>query len=293
EEKRKFKEHPDGEFTIRTNSLSLRRDAEATPGKLDLRVLVTGDSHLEGTCNNSENLCSVAEASLKAERPGETIEVLNAGRGGYQLWNYVGILERYLSLDLAPDVFVVMVFGGNDFSGTCQMSHLFEGTHPKSLAPGYREKRQQAIEYNRPVMAQGYNSVLHFRDNPDEAEYTLNQIRRITAYMSTLCEENGVELLFLYLPAPLDLDWEPPFPNAAEMRLFLDISDEVRGVNGRIAADLLEDLSRASIPAVDLTPALSVDPAKHFWEKDLHLSVAGHRVTGELLADAIRELRRG
>jgi len=289
ESKRVFHEHPDKGFVQRTNSLGLRRNSEVTTGDIDLRVLVAGDSHLDGMCNNAENLCAIAESALRAERPDETIEVLNAGRGGYHLWNYAGTLERFLHLDIKPDVFVVMVFGGNDFSGTIRLSHLYDGTEQQGHPASTRANREKAFEDKPHIMGQGYNSLLYFRDNPNEALYSLKECARITRYIAQLCEENEIELLYLYLPAPLSLKWEKPYRGARLIRELLEIKDSQRDLNQRIAERFLADLEAASIPHIDLSDDLGDDPAKHFWNLDLHLNVEGHRVVGGLLAEALRD----
>ena len=81
--RRRFDEHPDGAWTMRTNSLGMRRDTDPSSTPPDLRVLVLGDSHVDGICNNSENLCAIAESKLEADHPGTSVEVLNCARGGH------------------------------------------------------------------------------------------------------------------------------------------------------------------------------------------------------------------
>src|SRR5690606_18882269 len=74
-------EHPNGEYVMRTNALGMREDEEVDPCRPDLRILVTGDSHTDGICANSESFCNRLEARLAAEDGGRTVEALNAAAG--------------------------------------------------------------------------------------------------------------------------------------------------------------------------------------------------------------------
>ena len=87
-------EHDGGSFECSTNSLGLREDAELAAARPDLRILVTGDSHTDGVCENRESYANRLEASLLVDRPGKCVEVLNAGTGGFSFHNYLGVLEK-------------------------------------------------------------------------------------------------------------------------------------------------------------------------------------------------------
>ena len=86
-----FQEHQAGGFPVVTNNLGLREDADTDVAKAGLRILVTGDSHTDGMCANSESFPNRLEALLAERRPGEVVEVLNAGRGGFSFHNYLGL----------------------------------------------------------------------------------------------------------------------------------------------------------------------------------------------------------
>jgi hypothetical protein len=118
-------EHPQGGWDIRTNALGLREDQEVPEEKADLRVLVVGDSHVDGLCANADSFPNLLEASLSERHPGRTIEVVNAGTGGWSFYNYLGALEGLAYL--RPDVFVVVVYGGNDFQGAMSLHHFQRG----------------------------------------------------------------------------------------------------------------------------------------------------------------------
>ena len=77
---RPWEEHPDGRWMLRTNSLGMRRDSEPAAERPDLRVLVVGDSHTDGVCDNDESYCALLEAALA--RSGERVARLPSSTRG-------------------------------------------------------------------------------------------------------------------------------------------------------------------------------------------------------------------
>jgi hypothetical protein len=55
-------EHPAGGWTFATNAEGLREDGELERGRVDLRLVLTGDSHVEGFCDNRDALAALLEA---------------------------------------------------------------------------------------------------------------------------------------------------------------------------------------------------------------------------------------
>ena len=286
---RPFKEHPEGGWTMRTNSVGMRRDSEPSISSPDLRVLVVGDSHVDGICNNTENLCAIAEAELESEHPGATVEVLNCARGGHSLWNYLGVIEKHLALE--PDVVVVTIFGGNDFTDVLMLGHIFSGTKSKGLTPKGKAKREEALAVSRHILGQGYGSLLFFKDRPGELEFALNTTARILEQISILCQDAGAELLLLYLPSPLALPHEQPADGELEIRALFELNASDLALPSALSKALLSAASELQIAAVDLTPTLEECDAC-FWRTDLHLSVRGHHRVGKRLSGLIQNLPR-
>jgi len=120
-----WNEHPRGKWYWTTDGLGLRRDREPSATAPALRVVVTGDSHTDGVCDNEDSFCTLAELELASRRPGESIEVINAGRSRSSFANDLGVLERMLALE--ADVFVMVVYGGNDFAEALVWERLVQG----------------------------------------------------------------------------------------------------------------------------------------------------------------------
>ena len=285
---RPFKEHPEGGWKMRTNSVGMRRDSEPAASTPDLRVLVVGDSHVDGICNNSENLCAIAEAELESKYQGAVVEVLNGARGGHSFWNYLGVIEKHLSLD--PDVVVVTVFGGNDFTDVLWLAHAFEGTNSRGLTPESKERREEALTMSRYVLGQGYGTMLFFKDRPLELDYSLEIAGRILDEISRTCSDAGAELLLMYLPSPLSLPFERAPRGEPAIRALLGFDEEDFALPAIIRRRLFSTAVDLGVTTLDLTPTLTECEDACFWETDLHLSVTGHGRIGLLLAERIDAL---
>jgi hypothetical protein len=104
----KWAEHYDGIINMKTNNLGFRRDTDTFPDKVrKIRILVTGDSHIDGVLNNSESCCATLENLLNQSYNDNIYEVINGGVGYYFPRNYLGIINKYLYL--SPDIFIVIL----------------------------------------------------------------------------------------------------------------------------------------------------------------------------------------
>ena len=61
--------------------------------------------------------------------PDQSIEVLNTGTSGYNFFNYLGALDKFG--EVAPDTFIIGIYGGNDYLGCVMPQHFFTGTAPQ------------------------------------------------------------------------------------------------------------------------------------------------------------------
>lgn len=285
---RRFKEHPLGSWRMRTNSLAMRRDSEPSVEAPSLRVLVVGDSHVDGICNNSESLCAVAEEALESAHPGARVEVLNGARGGHSLWNYLGVIERHLTLK--PDLVVVTVFGGNDFTDVLFLGHAFQGTRPRGLTPESKARRAQALQESRYVIGQGYGTLLFFKEQPKELEFAMETSRDILEVIARTCSDAGAELLLMYLPSPLSLPFEAEPRGASAIRALLGLAQEDLSLPSLIHAQLFSTCYALDLKTLDLTPLLEECRDACFWRTDLHLSLEGQERVGLRLAERIKEL---
>jgi lysophospholipase L1-like esterase len=286
--RQRLAEHPRRGWRLVTNSLGLRDDDEVAAEKPDARVLVVGDSHVDGVCDNADGFPQVLERALAAEHPERSIEVLNGGTGGWSFYNYLGALEAWA--DLAPDVFVVTVYGGNDFYGALDLHHY----HRREPLPA-RDTRTVAklvrlSKENMGIPSQFYNQVAYFHDHPDEEAAALAMAVDVTAEIARRCAELGAKLLVVYLPPYAHGQPERYAPYLALAQEHLPLPAGAVAVDERLADAWLARLAADGVRTVDLRPAFRAAEEALYWESDHHVGLAGQRRIAAELHAAVAEL---
>lgn len=284
--RRYSKEHPEGGWDVRTNGLGLRNDAEVLAEKPDLRILVTGDSHTDGLCPNAENLTHVLGDLLREQRPERRIETLNAGVGGYNLYNYLKVYERYR--ELSPDVFVVVVYGGNDFSDSMVLHRYFNARGPCRYQP-YNPTRLLEIGDPHGVSPQELGQVAYFQNNLEDVDFAVDLATRVSHQLDGLCRADGGRLLCVYLPPPL---CGQPERYTERLRPYADavgVSPEQIKVSDRIADRWLVALDELGIESLDLRPLFRGAQEDYYWSHDHHLNPRGHRAAATALRDLVSD----
>jgi hypothetical protein len=284
-------EHPEGRWTVATNSLGLREDGEPMLRKPHLRILVAGDSHAEGVCNNPESLAHVLGRALSERHPGKYIESINAAKGGYTFYNYLGTLQKFLYLE--PDVFVVAVYGPNDFEEVLTPYHYFSGT---TRAPGsalYWPQVENALAICAPWLAQDGNSLKYFQEQPSEIKEALHAAEEATLDIQDICKASKIALIYVYIPGRFDAE-DPACLASAEnpelaQQLYaaLEVRPESTKVHDNMANVLLSFLAEQQIPALDLRAVFRQNKGPFYWALDHHINLNAHRIIGESLVPLI------
>ncbi|MDP6538970.1 MAG: SGNH/GDSL hydrolase family protein [Planctomycetota bacterium] len=279
---RVFEEHPDAGFWVRSNSLGMRNDGEPLVPPPNLRVLVTGDSHTDGVCANEESFCGLLGDGLRLNELDRTVEVLNTGTGGYTFYHYLGVLERHL--ELGPDVFVAVVYGGNDFSGAIKFQRYFRRRPPPVREPFSMKSFARAGVRGSGVESQEMVQLSYFLNNPQDVDLAVQTATALSRRMAELCERAGCALVLVYLPGPLV--GQPR--HHAELIVARDAHmGEHAGEPDpaeRIADAWLARCADLSITALDLRPLFRASSERLYWESDSHINLAGHAlVARELL----------
>ncbi len=286
--KMRFAEHAQGMFLVQTNSDGFRKSVHLRETPPDLRVIVTGDSHTAGLVPNEEQFGNRLEALLDESDPERSHEVLNGGKGGYAFYNYVGVLEK--CLDLEPDVFVVAVFGGNDFAGSVSPFRYFN-----RLKPGKKGRRfggadrQRLIQDENPLAAQGFLQLLAFAGREEDITLAEAAACQTLGECMAICEREGIAFVYVYIPPCHDVQQSFIQPQLAEaIRTFRLSEDEVRATDA-LADRVLQFVEERGGRTVDMRPAYRASDEPCYWARDLHINTLGH----ELIAQALEaELER-
>ncbi len=280
-----FQEHPSGKWLVRSNNLGLRMDADVDEAnKLGPRVLVTGDSHVDGVCPNEENFTTLVQAALSTAVP--DLEVINAGVGAYHFYNYRGVIERFANLQ--PDVFVVVVYGGNDFAPSLQLHRYFARRAPAKRDEAANQRLQKDRQIRLGWYPQELNQALYFGANPNEESLAVDLAKAAATEIDQRCRELGARSLFVYLPPASRVRRE----RFAEMRSELieraGVAEEMLAVSDRLADQWLAALGELGIDFIDLRPAFDAADEDYYWWTDHHINSAGHRALADVLGPKLR-----
>ncbi len=282
-------EHPEGRLTLRTNNLGFREDRPTDLKKRGLRILVSGDSHTAGLVENEDSFANLLEARLR-EQPGRAAcEVLNAGVPHTGPYCYLGVLRKYLWLE--PDVFIAVLFTGNDFWDELKVrTYLEQRTMPPEGDVQYLARVQGAHRRWPGPVSQGLNQAYrwkHFREEPDRAlEAAVATYREI----QQLCSDSGIEFLAVVLPTKMDADAGDDADVLEAARLALGLDETDMGINRSLGERFVRGLERAGIRCLDPLPHMRASSTVLYWRRDYHLGLNGHALLARLLEDELRKL---
>lgn len=280
-----------GPYEYKTNSLGLRNDADVLAEKPELRILVTGDSHVDGVCRNSDGFPAALGSFLTNAKPDRAVEVLNAGVGGYNPYNYLFALEKYA--ELKPDVFVVVIYGGNDFSGMMTLQRYYERRPPPAMQPYTVDRFLRQEGCPKGMVPQEMAQVMYFLNNPDDEQVAIDTMNAISAEIVRRCRALGVKPLFVYLP-PASVGQPATFAVQLELAVAaLELQRRAVGVSDRIADAWLAFLGKKQVLAVDLRPTFRASKTRFYWLADFHINVAGQRAAAATVHPALEQLLHG
>ncbi|MFT4540035.1 MAG: antitoxin component YwqK of YwqJK toxin-antitoxin module/lysophospholipase L1-like esterase [Planctomycetota bacterium] len=278
-----WEEHPQGRWNRVTNAAGLRQNDDDDLIGADLAILATGDSHTDGVCNNAEGFPALLEAGLAEHDDQRSVVAINTGVVGYSFYNYLGALEEYLPQQ--PDVFVIAVYGGNDFLEVLRPHHYFRGTLIPPTRPGYWERIQAAKRVSSSALAQGLNQVLYFQEHPEQVDVAQEATSVLMRRIRERCEEQGVRLVVAYIPPAFEAPWPELEQMQSRAEEMLDLSPADFDVANIMARHLFEELDQLGVTSIDMGPLYRAESELCYWKRDLHINVLGHR----LIADAVEE----
>jgi lysophospholipase L1-like esterase len=288
--RREYAEHPGGGWVMATNSQGFREDAEL-PAAPDARVVVLGDSHVDGACNNRYSFANVLERMLAERHAGATVDVVNAGVGSHSFYNYLGGVTKY-GRELEPDAIVCTIYGGNDFLGVLRPLHYFLR---KPLPVGDRAYYETLDRFRRVAagradrnLGQAILQLSYLNYYPELADQAVETAVALTREMAARAEELGVALVFLYLPPLWDVQLEryEPDPELLLRALRLLGADKARTADGW-ADRWIAAVHALELPLVDLRDAFRAAEEELYWHHDHHINLEGHRRAAEALLPVV------
>lgn len=280
-------EHPEGGYHVRSNSLGMRMEAEPMDPPPDLRVVLVGDSHMAGVCSFDECTAGRLRSLLAGANPDRTVEVLNLSEGAYSFYHYLGALERALALGLEPDVFVPVVYGGNDFLAVF-LWHFFTGTRRVRNEPEAERRKVEAARNYSTAMGQALNAVDYFHaGGQEEVDLALLMAEQAIREIERLCGIHGIELIFAYLPAPHEVEGAADLTTIESGLALLELEPGTLALTGQMGDRFMELLQAHGIQGVDLRTTFAGTKEHLYWSRDLHLNLLGHDLTARALAPLV------
>lgn len=292
-----FAEYPGGKIEFVINSRAVREDDELRAEKPLLRVLVAGDSHTDGVCENPLSFANQCEAALirrardEAKTRGEHfdpkwIDVINGGKGTHTFFSYLGTLERLLDVD--PDVFVVTVYGGNDFEEISWQWHARGNDGPSPGGVSKFQRQLKAAEKIQPLaMSQSLVSIKFFEAYPNERAIVLRAASEVMEKIQALCRERGIKLIVLYLPSRPEVEPHHPDARVPELLAAFQLDETALETTRKLANRFLGRMAELGIEAIDLRPVFQASEQSAYWNQDWHISLVGQRLVASVLARAL------
>ncbi|MEO6709710.1 MAG: SGNH/GDSL hydrolase family protein [Planctomycetota bacterium] len=281
-------EHPGKLVDAVSNSLGLRGDRELASVLPDLRVLVAGDSHTCGVCRFDETFSARLETALGAHNPGKSIEVLNAGNGGYTFYSYVGTLLRWR--ERKPQVIVVAIFAGNDFAEALPFRYFFAGEALPEWTLQQLELVNRALKVGPSAMAQGLYSTFRLQCMPQDPERAVEAGVGAMEEIRAIGEKLGTRLVVCMLPDPCAQTFDPPIPELENARAILNEAHLTRTLQSYAEDNLVKRLASVGIECVDMRPIFAAEPTPPFWRADLHMNLRGQELVAKALEPIVQRL---
>ena len=271
-------EHKSGKIIVRTNNLGFREDNDTKIDKEGgvVRILVTGDSHIDGVVNNNESFPHLLGKALNSKSKIPHFEVINGGVGHYQFDDYLLFLKKYLFMK--PDMYIVVVYTGNDF---LEAAKLLEQQGLVNERPASYYIYLNRCNSYPGLMAEALNQVYYFKNFPSMKEKIVEHGLEVIAKINELCLSQNISFLVLFLPTKVDLEWQKDDVRLNEICDCLGLTKSDLRTNQDLKDRLIMALSKKNIYNLDLYLGMNSQAKELFWKRDYHLNDTGHKCIAE------------
>jgi hypothetical protein len=272
----KWLEHPLGKIVMKTNNMGFRNDESTEINKLSgtERIIITGDSHTDGVIYNSESVAARLKDMLQIEYPEKKFEVLNAGNGYFGPQNYSGVYRK--CLNLRPDVFIVIIYTGNDFLDGIRIESENGRLPVPARTDSYYEDLWKVDKLYTGFTGQYLNQVKFFKSYPQFTDTAMMIMKDNLEKINILCKKNNTRFLVVLLPSKIDIEAETDSIRIREVMGIMNFDQQDIVNNFKMTADLATWLAEKQIPFVDLFPAFKSSDMELFWKTDYHINQSGH-----------------
>ncbi|MEM7199150.1 MAG: hypothetical protein AAF628_02725 [Planctomycetota bacterium] len=277
-----------------TNDLGLVHSAPLPSPLTGPRVLLLGDSHMEGIVSEDRHAATAVQHRLRAEPTLAAALVLNASAAYYSLYQYV-LRIRVLRDRLQPAVLVVVVFTGNDLLELEDVSRphlddeLVERAPVTEPPPETTSARLAWLGMRRDQFFQGLNQACYAMQRPERVPVLLRKANRCLELLRAAAETDGAALRLVALP-PYDLVRPDAVRRLGEApRQVVD-----SGVAEQLHRGFVAAAKRQGLRCIDLLPAFRAHRGGALYGEDFHVFLAAHDMLADVLVpELIAALRDG
>lgn len=289
-------QHPDGRVFFRTEGRGFRADDDITvPKPPDTwRLLVLGDSHVDGVVDNSESLATGLSMRLMVQARSVgfegRVEVINGGTGHWGPTQYGAAPGVWAELE--PDACLVVIYEGNDFLDVLAAEER-AGRRTLIRKVDHFDKLLAAQDVVGEHVSQQLNQDLVMAADPAAASDAVALTLASLAQAAARCP-----LSVAVLPTAGSVQ-PPSAPQRAHIAQALGLSPSQRLSGRAVSKRLLTALEDQGVATLDTWSALYAGrhglpgtdgvkshPQRMFWTSDQHLSVDGHARVARAVAEA-------
>ena len=276
-------EHEKGPIVLQTNNLGFREDSDTSEQKAKgtVRILVTGDSHIDGVVNNNESFANQLEDRLNRGLTTPGYECINGGVGHFGPQNYSGFLKRFLYLK--PDVFFVVIYTGNDFMDAICIEEFHRRLKTNKRPDDYVQKLTAANKIIDGNLAQAINQVYFFKTFPHLKDKALEITGKHLEMITKICKDNNIKLMVALLPTKTDIEPNTDAERIKAANEMLHLTDTDLAINRHLAISLATWLEMKEINYIDLYEYMKNRNVTLFWKKDHHLNTNGHALMADII----------
>ena len=281
-----WEEHPSGKIVMRTNNAGLRNDTETKTEKPDnlFRILITGDSHVDGVVYNNESIARQLANGLNKTDSTRKYEVLNAGNGYFGPQNYLGVYNKFKSYK--PDVFVVIIYTGNDFLDAVRIEaengRLFVPDRPID----YYDNLWEIDNMYTGFSGQYLNQLKFFETFPNYTDTALIITKQSLLKIRKQCNKNNTYLLVALLPAKIDTEPQTDETRINEVFKIMNFDASLLQKNRNMVISLIEWLQKNDFNYIDLQETFKKSDKELFWKTDYHINTDGHKAIADTILNS-------
>ncbi len=302
--------YDEGFYIYRTNAQGLREEnVIREKAENEYRILVLGDSHVDGNCKVNDTFPNVSESILNRQHDDSPYNVINSGTLSWSIQQMYLFLKENSDI-IKPDMALLTFYTGNDlvdligFHDHYPSVEVIDGK--AIILPAKRRAFPWLVEHSNLVAMIYFRLVPKntFSSNPMLGQdigqvrwlRTLEQARWFDKYAAvlddliSLCRQKNILLKVLILPTMMQVQGANQ-DYISFCKSVPDLEPQDLKIDDLIVAEFIKVLQHKQIDFLNFVPVLRSSyesTGEDLYDPvDYHLNLAGQHKVGEILAKEI------